>query len=107
MGELPFPWTARRRLARLFEHSWCLLGFTCQLLVQRSSCASSQSRDLAEAGMKGVGGPEPPFNESPPRPQLAAATGPVTKPARRPTVAGSAGSTVFDRAARVVGAVVA
>jgi len=81
MGEQPYPWTARRRLARLFVHSWCLLGFTFQLLVLQISGASSQSRELADAGMKGVGGPEPPVKEPPQDPQLAHTIGPATQPA--------------------------
>ena len=105
MGEQAYPWTARRRLARLLGLSWCELGFTFQLLVYQISCASSQSRDLASAGMKGAGGLEPPTIEAPrePRPALAARL--ATLPSRRQAAAGPAGCTVFDWAARVVGTV--
>lgn len=106
MGEQAFPWTVRDRLARPYQLPWCLLGFTHQLLVHQIRCRSSQSRDLANAGMKGVGGLEPPTTEAPQEPQHFLTARLASQPAWR-QAADSAGSTVYDRAARVVSTVVA
>jgi len=105
MGEQAFSWTTRCRLARFNKLPWYLLGFTSRLLVYLLSCASSDWRETVGAGMVGVGGLEPPWTESPQGPPTSPAVSSALTPTRWLAAMVPTGSTVFDRAAWVVGTV--